>query len=106
MRIFEFFKNVFLVKLQQGEDGPKLVFAAKVDCSNMGLISLPDVLPLATITLNVSNNNVNINSFFYYVHVNYLEPICLTQFLLFADNKLIDDGEQSHLRPFGPADRR
>lgn len=34
-------------------------FAAKVDCSRLGLIALPDKLPPSTLTLNVSNNNVS-----------------------------------------------
>lgn len=35
------------------------IVAAKVDCSNMGLISLPPTLPANTISLNVSNNSVS-----------------------------------------------
>lgn len=44
------------------DDATRIVqnFAAKVDCSNMGLISLPQSLPANTIALNVSNNSVSI----------------------------------------------
>lgn len=44
--------------LQQQVGGPQLEFAAKVDCSNLGLLEMPPTLPLMTLTLNVSNNNV------------------------------------------------
>lgn len=40
------------------QDDSKLEFAAKVDCSGLGLIELPKTLPAMTTTLNVSNNNV------------------------------------------------
>lgn len=43
-------------KVQNGETA--FHFTAKVDCSNLGLIELPDKLPMDTIELNVSNNNV------------------------------------------------
>lgn len=43
-------------KVQNGET--YFQFTAKVDCSNLGLIELPDKLPTGTIELNVSNNNV------------------------------------------------
>ncbi|XP_055297922.1 protein halfway isoform X2 [Sitodiplosis mosellana] len=35
-----------------------LVFAAKVDCSNLGLTSLPELLPGKTFSLNVTNNSI------------------------------------------------
>lgn len=41
------------------EDGTHLVFAAKVDCSNLGLTSLPQNLPGTTLSLNVTNNSVS-----------------------------------------------
>ncbi|XP_055912289.1 protein halfway [Eupeodes corollae] len=39
-------------------DEPHLLFTAKVDCSSLGLIELPPILPDNTIFLNVSNNNI------------------------------------------------
>lgn len=48
-------KNIF-----QGVGGSRLVFTAKVDCSGLGLINLPEKLPANTLSLNVSNNNVSI----------------------------------------------
>lgn len=44
--------------LQQQMNGQQLEFAAKVDCSGLGLTELPKDLPMMTMTLNVSNNNV------------------------------------------------
>lgn len=44
---------------EEKEDGPQLVFAAKVDCSGLGLTELPKNLPVMTLSLNVSNNNVS-----------------------------------------------
>lgn len=43
------------------DEGTKTVqfSAAKVDCSNLGLIALPQNLPANTISLNVSNNSVS-----------------------------------------------
>ncbi|XP_031628091.1 protein halfway [Contarinia nasturtii] len=40
------------------EDGAHSVFSAKVDCSNLGLTSLPKTLPENTLTLNVTNNEI------------------------------------------------
>ena len=41
------------------DEGNNLVFAAKVDCSNLGLTSLPELLPGKTLSLNVTNNSVS-----------------------------------------------
>lgn len=46
-------------KVQNGETS--FEFAADVDCSNLGLIELPDKLPMNTLQLNVSNNKVIYN---------------------------------------------
>lgn len=47
---------------EQREDGTQLVFEAKVDCSNLGLTSLPKNLPGTTFSLNVTNNSVSRSS--------------------------------------------
>lgn len=46
----------------ENEQGTRMVYAIKVDCSNLGLTVLPKTLPETTIALNVSNNNVSCNS--------------------------------------------
>lgn len=43
----------------EGTGGNRLVFYAKVDCSNAGLTELPYKLPSNMLTLNISNNKVN-----------------------------------------------
>lgn len=43
----------------ENEEGTRMLYALKVDCSNLGLTSLPKTLPETTIALNVSNNNVS-----------------------------------------------
>lgn len=43
----------------ENEEGTRMVYALKVDCSNLGLTSLPQTLPETTVALNVSNNNVS-----------------------------------------------
>lgn len=46
---------------------------ARVDCSNMGLTELPKNLPVNTIFLNVSNNNVYIGkSYASTININYI----------------------------------
>lgn len=42
----------------ENEDGTRMVYALRVDCSNLGLTALPQTLPETTVALNVSNNNV------------------------------------------------
>lgn len=49
--------NSFSAQVQDG--GQQLVFAAKVDCSSMGLTEVPKALPMMTISLNISNNSVS-----------------------------------------------
>lgn len=51
-------------KFQENEQegGAHLFMALKVDCSGMGLTELPEKLPVDTLHLNVSNNNVSIIS--------------------------------------------
>lgn len=43
------------------EDKVSMVLAPTVDCSNLGLTSLPKTLPWTTISLNVSNNSVSMS---------------------------------------------
>lgn len=50
--------HFFFLEQEQVNGVPQLVFAVKVDCSNMGLTELPKTLPMMTISLNISNNNV------------------------------------------------
>lgn len=47
--------NTIIILLQER----KLAFYFGVNCSGLGLLELPKVLPANTMTLDVSNNNVN-----------------------------------------------
>ena len=49
------------------ELSPNISFGAKVDCSRMQLINLPENLPVNTISLNVSHNNVKKTFLCYFI---------------------------------------
>lgn len=74
------------------EDGTQAhsYFSAKVDCSNLGLTSLPKTLPDNTLTLNVTNNEVSDRKLF---RINSNR----NQYLPFSDYKLVRNDRQSIL---------
>lgn len=45
--------------LSYGIDGARPYYVASVNCSNLGITSLPKTLPVRTFSLDISNNKVN-----------------------------------------------